>query len=140
MESPIGANAHSPQARNIWMVLRGAPVPASVLIRTTSMVQVSMTLNINIDEFFEEDVVENLSLLLNIPPNRIKVVNVQAGSVILKLEIYGPPAGGNNSTQDSDSMSNEFVDTEEEEFELQVPCSLPVYLFLYSHLVSFFVC
>jgi hypothetical protein len=117
LESPIGANAHSPQARNIYLVLRGAMVPASVLIQTTSMVQVTMTLDADIDDFFEDDVVENLSMLLEIPPDRIKVVNVRAGSVILTIEIYGPPVTESNSTN---STSNDFDEEVEEALALQV--------------------
>lgn len=85
---PAGTNAYHRGSRTMHVVLRaGAPVE----VRTLPVVQVSLTLAVNIDDFFEAHFVDNVAATLSIDPARIRVVSVVAGSVNVDFEIAPPP-------------------------------------------------
>eukprot|EP00899_Mesostigma_viride_P025002 jgi/Mesvir1/5687/Mv15702-RA.1 len=67
------------------ILLKGGGAPVEV--RVEPVVLVSQTLAMNIEDFFEENFVSNLAFVLGIDPARIRIVDIRAGSVILKYEI-----------------------------------------------------
>jgi len=76
LASPAGANKFDPQARHLWLVMRGGDPGAEYLIRRKSSVQLDLTLAVSVDEFQGENVVQNIATLLRIPASRIKIVGV----------------------------------------------------------------
>jgi hypothetical protein len=53
----------------------------------TPMIQLTMTLQTTLANFFGPTLVSNLALLLNIPSSRIKIVSIREGSVIVETQI-----------------------------------------------------
>jgi hypothetical protein len=62
LTSPSGANVLHPQLRTLFLVLRGSSAGLSRYdIRTTNMIQMTMTLTVSEDEFSGERLVQNLA-------------------------------------------------------------------------------
>ncbi len=78
------------------MTLRGAGVSASstqafpLTIETLPIIQVSLTMAVDMENFYQDEFVSNIAYLLNIEKERVRVVKIVAGSVGVDLEI-GPP-------------------------------------------------
>ena len=72
---PVGTNAYDPNAKTMWITLRGGNHLYN-LIRTPA-VQVTLALSMSYNNFYVNDFVHNMALLLGLPPWRISVVNVE---------------------------------------------------------------
>ena len=97
-----GANFYDRTYKKLYFVIEGSK---PITIMTQSVIQLGIDLPaVTVDEFFETNLIQNLALLLNIPQNRIRIVNVvsessrkrQASSTRVEIEIGSPPA---NETQ-----------------------------------------
>ncbi|KAA0165290.1 hypothetical protein FNF31_01943 [Cafeteria roenbergensis] len=89
LSSPDGEFIFDPQGRRLKFVMRGnAAKPRRVYdIRRRPAVQLNMTLAVSAEDFVADQLVRNLAVLLSIPASRIKVVDVQAGSVAVTTAI-----------------------------------------------------
>ena len=97
-----GTNYYDRTSKKLYIVIRG---DREVTIRTTAVVQVSLTVSVTVDDFFEKNLISNLAFLLQIPSNKIRIVSVisessrrrRAASSTVGIEIGDAPAD-----QDSD--------------------------------------
>jgi len=116
--SADGANAYFRLARTIHFTVKGR---GYVEIRTLPLVQVSLTLALNIDSFYDQETefMGRLAFVLNIPSTRIRVVNVVAGSARINIEI-DPIPDSEIVPEARDETESAGVDPEEEaEFEMR---------------------
>jgi len=107
-----GANYYDPNSGYLYILLRGDD---TVDIKTQPVVILKVGTTVDIDNFFEENVVENLAGLLGIDPSNIRVANiVREGSVrrrkrstetqaTITFEIGPPPA---------EELGDEFIPEE----------------------------
>ena len=95
-----GTNYYDRTSKKLYIVIRG---DNEVTIRTTAVVQVSLTVSVTVDDFFEENLISNLAFLLQIPLNKIRIVSVISESSrrrratdpvssTVGIEIGDPPA------------------------------------------------
>ena len=66
-------NYYDRTSKKLYIVIRG---DNEVTIRTTAVVQVSLTVSVTVNDFFEENLISNLAFLLQIPSNKIRIVSV----------------------------------------------------------------
>jgi hypothetical protein len=94
--SSHGTNAFQRATNTFSVTVRGAGTSHSstqaypLIIETLPIIQVSMTMAVDIENFYEGEFVNNIAFLLQIDKERVRVVAVVAGSVGVDLEI-GPP-------------------------------------------------
>jgi len=89
LASPDGEYIFNPQARTLFFTMRGnAAAPQRRYdIRRRPAIQLNMTLSVSVEEFVADQLVQNLAVLLSIPASRIRVVDVQPGSVAVTTAI-----------------------------------------------------
>ena len=88
-----GTNAFERKKNTFHVTMRGngaGKTPALLTIKTLPVVQVSLSMNVDINNFYEDNFVRNIAFVLGIPKERIRVVDIIAGSVNVDFEI-GPP-------------------------------------------------
>jgi len=96
LSSPHGTNGFNRSTNTFSVTVRGAGTTVSdtqafpLTIETLPIIQVSMTMAVSIENFYEDEFVNNIAYLLNIDKERVRVVSIVAGSVGVDLEI-GPP-------------------------------------------------
>jgi len=80
LASARGANVFDPQQRTLYLVLRGSSVPGQQIydIRTSNMIQLSVTLSVTAQVFFGPTLINNIATLLGIPSSRVVIANVHA--------------------------------------------------------------
>ena len=111
-----GTNYYDRTYKKLYFVVEGGK---PIIIMTQPVIQLGIDLPpITVDEFFEVNLVMNLALLLNIPQNRIRIVDVvsessrkrQTSSVRVEIEIGDPPR---NQTTDSENPTGDPTTTEQ---------------------------
>ncbi|CAE8640541.1 unnamed protein product [Polarella glacialis] len=82
LDDEHGAHSVDAQRLRLYITLRGSPegfaAQRDLVIRRTPTVKLKINVEISIVEFNAENFATNLAILLGIPPERIKVVAVQA--------------------------------------------------------------
>ena len=74
LNNETGANFYDRDSKQLYIVMRGNN---TYRIRTRPVIMLSLTLQVTVDEFFdEENLVRNIALLLGIPNDKIRIVNV----------------------------------------------------------------
>ena len=58
-----------------------------VKVKLTSYVQITTRIETTINDFYEQDFIDNIVAFLGIDPGRLKIVSVSEGSVIVKFVI-----------------------------------------------------
>ena len=58
-----------------------------VKVKLTSYVQITTRIETTINDFYEQDFIDNIVAFLGIDPGRLKIVSVSEGSVIVKFII-----------------------------------------------------
>ncbi len=98
-----GASQFNPQQRHITLLLRGNADPSQQVysIVQKPIIQLTLALEVTLEVFYGPFLVENLSKLLSIGPERIRIVSVQAGSVIVVLRISDAAPTSANITETS---------------------------------------
>ena len=77
LANETGANFYDRDTMQLYIVIRGNETVKSFRIKTRPVIMLSLTLSVTVDEFFDEDnLVRNIALLLGIPNNKIRIVNV----------------------------------------------------------------
>ena len=120
-----GVNYYNRTSKKLYIVIRGSN---PITIRTTPVVQVSLTVSVTVDDFFERNLVSNLAFLLDIPESKIRVVMVISESsrgrrateptpTRVEIEIGDPPEAevdsqpGTNTTGNGTSPYNQTMPT-----------------------------
>ena len=106
--SSAGSNFYDRDLKRLYITIRGK-MPYT--IQTTPVIQVSLTLEVTVDEFFGERLVQNLAFLLGIDESRIRIVDVvretvrrkrqidaSSPSTTFNIEIGNPPPVTSNET------------------------------------------
>ena len=102
-----GANFYDRSSLTLYFVVKG---DAKIKLETTMIIQLRFNLaSITVDEFFEENIVRNIALLLNIPESKIRITRIVgipritrraveslATNVTLEIEIGDPPQNMTN--------------------------------------------
>ena len=85
-----GTNAFNRVTRTLDVVLRG---DRPLDIRVMPVVQVSMSLAVSVEDFYEaqDDFVSNLAFVLGIPAQNIFIVSVVPGSAVVDFEVAAGP-------------------------------------------------
>ena len=73
LTEPNGANFFDPGSGHLYVIVKG---PAVVDIKTQPIVVLKLGMTVDIENFFEEDVVNNLAGLLGIDPQNIRITNI----------------------------------------------------------------
>ena len=74
MSNEAGANFYDRDTKQLYITMKGSYMYRIV---TRPVIMLSLTLQVTVEEFFDEDnLVRNLALLLGIPNNKIRIVNV----------------------------------------------------------------
>lgn len=93
LSDPHGTNRWFYEENTIQFVMRNEK---PIKVKKTSSVKINMELDMTIDDFFANDgatsFLDRFAAALNIPPWRIRIVNVKKGSVILNIEVV-PESG-----------------------------------------------
>ena len=108
----VGTNYYDRTSKKLYIVIRGSQ---PITIRTTAVVQVSLTVSVTVDDFFEKNLISNLAFLLNIPSSKIRIVSVISessrrkratgeGSSTIAIEIGDPPS--NQDTRSAPVAAN----------------------------------
>ena len=111
LSQPHGTNYYSRTEKKLYIIIKGS---TPIRIETTPVIQLGIDLPpVTVDEFFEVNLVNNLAMLLNIPPNRIRIVNVVSeggsrrrraeGGTRVEIEIGNAPSSSiavNDTTTD----------------------------------------
>ena len=121
-----GINYYNRTSKKLFIVVRGSD---PITIRTTPVVQVSLTVSVTVDDFFEENLVSNLAFLLDIPMSKIRIVSVISESsrrkratdstpTMIEIEIGDPPESEvvdaqpeTNTTGNGTSLYNQTMPT-----------------------------
>ena len=78
VDDEAGTNFYDRDLKQLFIVVRGSQ---PVEIRTTPVIQVALDLFVSTDDFFNEDmIVSNIAFLLNIPPDKIRIVDIVSES------------------------------------------------------------
>ncbi|XP_063605340.1 fibrocystin-L-like [Penaeus indicus] len=119
---PVGTNYLQREEKLLHVVLRGGSV---IDITTTPTIILSMGIAVDPDNFFEENLVQNLALLLNIAPENIRVTNIISESsgrrrkrgasevVQAEFEIASPPTDASNGTSTTSGTEAEMLTRED---------------------------
>ena len=99
-----GSNTRNPQKRMLYVTLRGGAANRFYKFMLVPEVAITMKINMNINNFFVDNFVANVALLLGIPTSRIKIVSVRAGSVLLDFTILP-----NNTVATTSAQVNQQV-------------------------------
>ena len=126
-ESVAGANVYDRALKRLYVNLRGS---SEYRVRISAVIQLSLTISVaSADDFFDsETIVRNIALLLDIPMNRIRLVNVvretvnrrrkrqsdDSEALELNIEIGDPPVQTistgngtiNGTTNDNGTMNS----------------------------------
>jgi hypothetical protein len=62
--SPAGSNVLDPQARLLYLSMRGGPDSQLYDILTTQRIKLSLVLSVSVEEFFGDTLVSNIATLL----------------------------------------------------------------------------
>lgn len=74
LSDPHGANFYDRSLKQLHVLVRGSE---TYKVITTPVIMLSLTVSTTLENFFDEEfLVRNLALLLNIPANKIRIVNV----------------------------------------------------------------
>merc|ERR1719282_1405874 len=73
LTEPNGANFFDPGSGHLYVIVKG---PAVVDVKTQPIVVLKLGMTVDIENFFEEDVVNNLAGLLGIDPKNIRITNI----------------------------------------------------------------
>ena len=108
VSSSAGSNFYDRDLKRLYITVRGK---MPYRIETIPVIQVSLTLQVTVDDFFGERLVQNLAFLLGIDQSRIRIVNVVRETVRRKrqtgtsspgttfdIEIGNPPPIASNET------------------------------------------
>ena len=106
LSDSAGSNYYDRDLKRLYITIRGK---MPYRIETTPVIQVSLTLEVTVDEFFGERLVQNLAFLLGIDQSRIRVVNVvrettrrkrqtSSQGATFDIEIGNPPPIATNET------------------------------------------
>ncbi len=118
-----GTNYYDRAYKKLYFVVEGGK---PIIIMTQPVIQLGIDLPpLTVDEFFETNLVANLALLLNIPRNRIRIVNVvsessrkrQTSSVRVEIEIGSSPESQTTNETNLNSTTTQQPDNTDEEFE-----------------------
>lgn len=100
-DDPHGTNRWFYEENTIQFVMRNE---TPIEVRKISSVKINMEIDMTIDDFFANDgatsFLDRFAAVLNIPPWKIRIVNVRQGSVILDIEI-----------SDSDTQALKTIET-----------------------------
>ena len=101
LTEPNGANFFDPGSGHLYILVKG---PTVIDIKTQPIVVLKLGMTVDIENFFEQDVVNNLAGLLGIDPKNIRITNIvregsvgrrrkraDASPVELEFEIGPPP-------------------------------------------------
>eukprot|EP00744_Colponema_vietnamica_P007563 GILI01010870.1.p1 GENE.GILI01010870.1~~GILI01010870.1.p1 ORF type:complete len:738 (+),score=179.47 GILI01010870.1:37-2214(+) len=110
VNDPVGTNRYWPLDRQISVVLKGTDF---VLLRVVNTVQVSLRMDTNLNDFFDNDgeskFIFRLALSLGISADRIKVVDIRQGSVIVDFAVvpksFNTTASANATTPAAASLA-----------------------------------
>uniref|UniRef100_A0A7S3DFJ9 Nucleoside phosphorylase domain-containing protein n=1 Tax=Palpitomonas bilix TaxID=652834 RepID=A0A7S3DFJ9_9EUKA len=87
-ESPSGSSYYARDAMLYSFIVRGGQ---AVEVAVEQVLQISLVLEMTIEDFFssggETTFISRMASVLNIPSSTIRVVNVQAGSTVVSIEI-----------------------------------------------------
>jgi hypothetical protein len=97
LDDPIGTNCRDPTARTLTVNIRGG---ANNFYKFVDIpyVQVTMKMEMSIANFYADNFIANMALLLGISADRIKIASVKSGSVIVNFQIT--PAASVAATND----------------------------------------
>ena len=109
---PAGSNTRNPQKRMLYVTLRGGSANRFYKFMLVPEVAITMKMDININNFFVNNFVANVALLLNIPTSRIKIVDVRAGSVIVDFDVKADVTS--NATHNATSSKSKSSSTASE--------------------------
>lgn len=87
LADPAGTLLFSPQHVTAWVILRGSPGSPSFTVAQQPSIRLSMTLAVSPEEFYGDNIVKNMAVLLGINEAQIKVADVTAGSTRVMLVI-----------------------------------------------------
>lgn len=128
----LGENYFDRDLHQLFILIRGEAI---VEVVTTPVIMTTFGVPaVEVDNFFEENIVQNLANLLNIPPSKIRVVEIisedsvrrrrrATGEVEVVVEIGDQPSATSSSTEASNStmatptalpngMANAFISSE----------------------------
>ncbi|KAI8520672.1 Fibrocystin-L [Branchiostoma belcheri] len=109
MNAASGTNYFDDEKKTLYITIRGS---TSIDIVTMPVLKVAFGMPaITVDEFFENNLRQNLASFLGIPANKIRVVNVvredskrkkrAEGSMTVEVEITDPPAEDSSSSEET---------------------------------------
>ena len=115
LTEPNGANYFDPGTGHLHLLVKG---PDVISIKTQPVVVLKLGMTVDIENFFEENVVGNLAGLLGIDPANIRVTNiVREGSVGRKKRSTGETVTGVEfeiGPPPSDTLGDDFIPPEPE--------------------------
>eukprot|EP00929_Paragymnodinium_shiwhaense_P097871 TRINITY_DN5945_c0_g1_i2.p1 TRINITY_DN5945_c0_g1~~TRINITY_DN5945_c0_g1_i2.p1 ORF type:complete len:5466 (+),score=1278.01 TRINITY_DN5945_c0_g1_i2:78-16475(+) len=101
LADPHGSHLVDAQAKRLYVVLRGSKEAFNglkdIVIRRTPTVKLKMNVQISLEEFNGDNFVNNVAMLLGIPPERVKVVDVQSRR-LTQTEVIGRRLASADST------------------------------------------
>ena len=121
------ANYYDRVTKKLCIVVKGNE---PITITTTQVIQLGIDLPpVTVDDFFEVNLIQNLALLLNIPPNRIRIVNVisessrkrQTGGIRVEMEIGDPPSNRTEETVPTTSPTDDPYNNQTDNATMTTP-------------------
>jgi len=82
-----GSNTRNPQKRKLHVTLRGGAANRFYKFMLVPEVAITLKMSMNIMNFFVDNFVANVALLLGIPKSRIKIISVKSGSVEVSFNV-----------------------------------------------------
>lgn len=82
-----GTHLLDPQNRVLYLLMRGGSGLPHYDLREIPVVQVTLHLEVELEDFYGPTLISNLAKLLDIDESRIKIVDIRVGSVIADIEI-----------------------------------------------------
>jgi hypothetical protein len=100
-----GSNYIDRDTQVLHIIVRG---PAPVVVKTYPVILVSFSIPpMTVDEFFGDNIIQNLAAFLNIPPSKVRIVNIvneqtagkrrrrrDAQNTVIYLEVGDEPVDG----------------------------------------------
>uniref|UniRef100_A0A8C5QTU9 Fibrocystin-L n=1 Tax=Leptobrachium leishanense TaxID=445787 RepID=A0A8C5QTU9_9ANUR len=108
----LGENYFDRDYKMLNVMVRGS---TPVVIRTSPLIVISFNLPaMTLDQFYGKNLINNLALFFNIPPNKIRITKIiaavgvgrrrrSAGGLSVEIEIADPPAPQSNTTDNATS-------------------------------------